>query len=250
MDGTLYLGNELFPRVHEFLAEIKRAGGRYVFMTNNSSKSVDKYIEKLAALGISSEAGDFLTSADATAMYLARRAHKLIYVLGTRSFAEQLRSAGLPVTTERSDEVDCLCMGFDTELTFGKLDDACRLLGGDIEYVATNPDYVCPTEYGYVPDCGSVTDMLFNATGKRPHVIGKPNTDMPLAALERYGYSAEETVIVGDRIYTDIACGVNAGIDTAFVLSGEGVPSDIDKYGITPTFVYENIGEMLDEMLA
>lgn len=250
MDGTLYLGNNLFPRVHEFLTEIKNRGGRYIFMTNNSSKSADKYVEKLAGLGIEATTDDFLTSADATAMYLEKKDHKLIYVLGTSSFTDQLRSAGFPVTTELSDDIDCLCMGFDTELTFKKLDDACRILKNDVEYIATNPDYVCPTEYGYVPDCGSVTDMLFNASGKRPHVIGKPNTDMPLLALEKYGYTAEETVIIGDRIYTDIACGVNAGIGTAFVLSGEGVVSDIEKYGVKPEFIYDNIGKILDDMLA
>ena len=108
------------------------------------------------------------------------------------------------------------------ELTFQKLEDACILLNRGVDYYATNPDWVCPTWYGSVPDCGSVCEMLFRATGRRPFVIGKPQPAMALLAMEKWGYSRDETLLVGDRLYTDIACGVNAGIDTVFVLSGEG----------------------------
>ena len=130
-------------------------------------------------------------------------------------------------------------MGFDTELTFQKLEDACKILNNDVEYVATNPDWVCPTEYGYVPDCGSVSEMIYNATKKRPKFIGKPQPDMINYAVEKSGFSKEEASIIGDRLYTDIASGINAGISTIFVLSGEGTLRDIDEMNIKPDFIKE-----------
>jgi len=241
MDGTIYLDNDLFPCVPEFLEYIRSVGGRYLFLTNNSSKSVDKYVEKLGKLGISATADDFLTSTNATVQYLLGKNYKKIYAFGTASFREQLRDGDLPITDKLEDDIDCLCMGFDTELTFQKLEDACILLGRGVDYIATNPDLVCPTWYGYVPDCGSVTEMLFNATKRRPLVIGKPQPEMVLAALEKTGYKKEEAVIIGDRLYTDVACGVNAGIGSIFVLSGEGVREDIEKYKVNPEFIIDDV---------
>ena len=133
---------------------------------------------------------------------------------------------------------------FDGVLTFQKLEDACILLNRGVPFVATNPDWVCPTWYGSVPDCGSVCRMLTTATGREPTVIGKPQPEMALLAMERTGFSPEQTVLLGDRLYTDIACGVNAGIDTVFVLSGEGTMADIDTYQIHPTWVYPDIGTL------
>ena len=248
MDGTIYLENDLFDGTLDFLEYVKSIGGRYIFLTNNSSKSVEKYIEKLAALGIESTAEDFLTSTNATVLYLKKKDYKKIYAFGTKSFISQLKDEGLSVTTVLEDDVDCLCMGFDTELTFQKLEDACILLGRGVDYIATNPDWVCPTWYGYVPDCGSVSEMLYNATKRRPFFIGKPQPEMPLLAIEKTGYKKEETVIIGDRLYTDIACGVNAGISSVFVLSGEGTLEDIEKSEVKPEFVYDNIREIYNEL--
>lgn len=244
MDGTLYLGDKLFEGTIDFLDEIKKRGGKYVFMTNNSSKSVDKYIDKLAQMGIDAKKDDFLTSTDATIPILQRNNYKKIYALGTQSFKEQLCGAGLPVTDALYDDIDCLCMGFDTELTYKKLEDACILLNRGIDYIATNPDWVCPTEYGYVPDCGSVAEMLYKATGRRPRFIGKPEPEMAYLSMKKYGFSKQETAVVGDRIYTDIACGKNAGIGTIFVLSGEGTREDIQKYQTEPEYIFENIAEV------
>lgn len=249
MDGTIYLDGELFPGTRPFLDAVRSGGGRYLFLTNNSSRSVDAYREKLARMGISSRREDFLTSVDALVAELhSRPAYRKCYAFGTRSFRRQLAEAGIPVTDRLEEGVDCLLAGFDTELTFQKLEDACILLGRGVDYIATNPDWVCPTWYGSVPDCGSVCEMLFRATGRRPKVIGKPEPEMALLAMDRWGCSKEETVLVGDRIYTDIACGVRAGIDTAFVLSGEGVPEDIEKYGVRPSETYRDIREILEKM--
>lgn len=244
MDGTLYLGDKLFEGTIDFLDEIKKRGGKYVFMTNNSSKSVDKYIDKLAQMGIDAKRDDFLTSTDATIPILQRNNYKKIYALGTQSFKEQLCGAGLPVVDALYDDIDCLCMGYDTELTYKKLEDACVLLNRGIDYIATNPDWVCPTEYGYAPDCGSVAEMLYKATGRRPKFIGKPEPEMAYLSMEKYGFSKQETAVVGDRIYTDIACGKNAGIGTIFVLSGEGTREDIQKYQTEPEYIFENIAEV------
>lgn len=249
MDGTIYLDNDLFDGTLDFLNYVKSIGGRYIFLTNNSSKGVDKYIEKLEGMGIKATADDFLTSTDATILYLKERAYKKIYAFGTESFVKQLRDAGLEVTTEREDGVDCLCISNDTELTFKKLEDACILLGEDIDYIATNPDWVCPTWYGFVPDCGSFADIIYNATKKRPKFIGKPEPDMAYLAMEATGFSKEETVLFGDRLYTDIACGVNAGISTVFVLSGEGTMNDVETSDKKPEFIFENIKKVYEHLI-
>ena len=245
MDGTLYLDDRLFDKVPEFLSYIRRTGGRYLFLTNNSSRGVEGYIDKLSGMGIPSGTEDYLTSVDAAIDHL-RRCHpgKKCYVFGTRSFLGQLRDAGIPVTDRLEDGIDILLCGFDRELTFQKLEDACILLNRGVLWLATNPDWVCPTWYGSVPDCGSVCRMLTTATGREPTVIGKPRPQMALLAMERTVFSPEQTVLLGDRLYTDVACGVNAGIDTVFVLSGEGTMADIDTYQIHPTWVYPDIGTL------
>lgn len=249
MDGTIYLDNSLFDGVIDFLEHIKRIGGRYIFLTNNSSKSVDKYIEKLKNLGISSTADDFFTSVDATILNLKAMNYNKIYALGTNAFKQQLKSHDLPITDTLEEGIDCLCMGFDTELTFKKLEDACILLSKDIDYIATNPDLVCPTAFGSVPDCGSVSEMIYNATKKRPQFIGKPKPEMALLAMKKTGFKPDETAVIGDRIYTDIACGVGAKINSIFVLSGEGTVQDIDTYNIKPDYIYKDIKTLLNDII-
>jgi HAD superfamily hydrolase (TIGR01450 family) len=249
MDGTIYLGDQLFDGTLDFLHTVREQGGKYLFATNNSSRSVTAYVDRLKRMGIDAETDDFLTSVDALIWYLrGKYDDALIYAFGTKTFREQLSEAGFHITDKLEDGISLLVCGFDTELTFQKLEDACILLGKGVDFVATNPDWVCPTSYGSVPDCGSVCEMLFRATGRRPKFIGKPEPEMALLSMERYGYPPEATVLIGDRIYTDIACGVNAGIDTAFVLSGEGVPEDIEKFHIQPTGIYENIREIFQRM--
>lgn len=248
MDGTLYLGDQLYDFTKELLAKIREKGKRYLFMTNNSSKSVADYVKKLAKLGIEATEDDFITSSQATAYYLKLH-HKdaRLYVCGTNSLKEELRKNSF-VITENLDEVDVIVMGFDTELTFKKLEDVSKLLltRDDIPYIATNPDYVCPTEYGSVPDCGSVCDMIYNATKKRPLVIGKPEPLMPQLAMQQYGYRKEETVVIGDRIYTDIKSGLNAGVTGVLVMSGETTQEILDASDEKPHIVLKDAGEMIE----
>ena len=249
MDGTIYLDEELFDGTVDFLNYVKEIGGRYLFLTNNSSRSVDAYVQKMARLGIETTAEDFLTSVDATVLYLQQNhPGKLCYASGTKTFREQLLQGGIRVTDKLEDGIEVLVAGFDTELTFQKLEDSCILLNRGVEFIAANPDWVCPTWYGYVPDCGSVCEMLFRATGRRPLFIGKPQPEMALLAMERFGYEKSQTMMIGDRLYTDIASGINAGIDACFVLSGEGTLEDLKTRETQPTMVYENIRALLNAL--
>lgn len=249
MDGTIYLDNDLFDGTLDFLSAVKASGGKYLFVTNNSSKSTDAYVEKLKKIGIESCVDDFLTSTDATCLYLKRYEGKKFYVSGTRSFEEQLKKSGVITTTNIEDDIFGIVMGNDTELTFKKLDDVSRLLTErELVYIATNPDWVCPTSYGYVPDCGSVAEMINRATGKSPMFIGKPKPEMLLLAMEKFGYSKEETLMIGDRVYTDIASGYNAGVDTVLVLSGEGTIEDAESADTKPTYIFDNIRQLYNKI--
>lgn len=246
MDGTLYLGDRLFDFTIALLGKIRSTGGRYMFMTNNSSKSVQAYIEKLAKLGIAAQYEDFITSSQATAYYLHKHhPDAALYVCGTESLKEELRMQGFRIT-EDPEATECIVMGFDTELNFKKLHDVSYLLcTREIPYIATNPDYVCPTEFGSVPDCGSVCDMIFNATGKRPIVIGKPEALMPVLAMEKAECAPGETAVIGDRIYTDIKSGINAGAVTILVMSGETTQEILDSSPDKPDIVLDHAGELL-----
>ena len=250
MDGTLYLGHRLYPFTRELLKTIRKNGVDYLFMTNNSSKSVDDYVKKLEKMGIEACYDDFMTSSQATAYYLDKHHKgKPLYVCGTQSLKAELGSAGFEVT-ENLSRAECIVMGFDTELNFKKLRDVSELLltKKDIPYIATNPDYVCPTEFGSVPDCGSVCDMLYNVSGRRPVFIGKPEPLMPQLAMEKKRCAPSDTAVVGDRIYTDIKSGINAKAVTILVLSGETTRDVLNASPEKPDFVMESAAEILNAL--
>ncbi|MBR2634848.1 MAG: HAD-IIA family hydrolase [Clostridia bacterium] len=246
MDGTLYLGNRLFDFTAELLSDLKKRGKQYRFMTNNSSKSVADYVIKLKKMGIDSDRGDFITSAQATVYYLKKNhPDACLYVCGTQSLREEFERAGFETTFD-PERAQCIVMGFDTELTFQKLRDVSYLLcTRKIPYIATNPDYVCPTEFGFVPDCGSVCDMIFRATGQRPVVIGKPEALMPQLAMEEAGVLPEKTAVVGDRIYTDVESGLRAGCLGVLVMSGETTPAILRESPVKPDLVLKDAAEIL-----
>ena len=248
MDGTLYLGSRLYDFTIELLQTIRKTGGKYLFITNNSSKSVADYIKKLEKMGITATREDFMTSSQATAYYLHKyHEGQTLYVCGTESLKEELRYEGFTVTTDLS-KVECIVMGFDTELTFQKLHDVSYLLltNPGMPYIATNPDLVCPTEFGSVPDCGSVCWGIKNATGREPVVIGKPSPLMPELAMERLGVAKEKTCVVGDRIYTDVKSGLNAGVTGILVLSGETTREILAESPEKPHLVLESAAEILE----
>ncbi len=245
MDGTIYLDNVLFEYSLDFLSYIKAISGKYVFLTNNSSKSIDDYINKLRKLSIQVDSSNFMTSSQAASLHLRQKyKDKKIYVLGTESLKEELIKDGLYIVDKYYEDIDCLLVGFDTELRYSKISDACRILTKDVAYLATNLDLVCPTSFGFIPDCGSICNMLETATGKIPEYIGKPRPTMVELAIQANGFTCEETIVIGDRLYTDIACGINAGVSTAIVLTGETKSAHLVDTKFRPDFIFEDIGQL------
>lgn len=250
MDGTVYLGDNLFDGVPELLKKIEDSGGRFVFITNNSSKSTVDYVKKMHRLGLQDITEEhFFTSAQA-AVSLMQEKHSddLIYFQGTQSFERECKNGGLSITTEFSESIGAVLVGFDPEFTGEKVITTCEVLTKlDVPYYATNPDWVCPVEFGYIPDCGSMCQSYERATGKTPIFIGKPKPTMIFEAMKKFGIAAEDTVVIGDRLYTDIASGNNAAVDTVCVLSGEVKIEEIDNArGVEkPTFVLRSVKDLL-----
>lgn len=247
MDGTIYEEDRLFGGTLPLLASIRQHGGRYVFITNNSSRSVADYVKKVTAMGIDATADDFFTSTQATILYLQKNhPNARVYCQGTRSLLQELTDAGIDVTDRYDENIQLALVGFDTELTSEKLRTTCRVLQRDIPFLATNPDLACPVSFGFIPDCGSICQMLENATGRRPLYIGKPKPTMVDIARERFHCTREEAVVIGDRLYTDIATGLNAGVTAICVLSGEATEEDIRSGAIRPTFTLKSVKELWD----
>lgn len=247
MDGTIYCGENLFDGVIDLLSIMRDKGVFYAFITNNSSKSLIDYVAKVKRLGIVDVTEEsFFSSAQATVMVLKQRfGDGLIYAQGTRSFISELTSGGINLTTQYTTKAVAVVVGFDTELTGEKLATTSKMLclNKDIPFYATNPDLCCPTEFGAVPDCGSMCIGLKNATGRTPIYIGKPQPTMIDVVVEKFGVTKEQTVVVGDRLYTDIASGVNAGVDTVLVLSGESTVEDLKASTVKPTYVFKSVAD-------
>ncbi len=247
MDGTIYLENALFDGVKELFDIIDKMGGKYVFITNNSSKSVVDYVNKLKNMGLDVNENHFFTSTQAATMLFNKEfGDKLIYAQGTRSFIKELKNSGLNVTETYDKNANAVLLGFDPELTGEKLRNTCEILTKhDIPYYATNPDWVCPVDFGFIPDCGSMCFGIEKATGKMPIYIGKPQPTMINVVMEKFGISKEQTIVFGDRLYTDIASGYNAGVDTVLVLSGEATMQDYENSEIKSTFVLNSVKDLL-----
>lgn len=247
LDGTIYEENNLFDGALELLNLITQNDGRYVFITNNSSKSVTDYIDKVNRLGITASENNFFTSAQATILYIEKNYPGCtVYCQGTYSLIQELKNAGINVVTEAIPKVDIVLVGFDTELTSEKIRKTCELLQRDVVFLATNPDLACPVSFGFIPDCGSICGMLKNATGKDPIYIGKPEPTMVNIVAEKYGYEADEICVIGDRLYTDIATGNNAGVTSICVLTGEATERDIIEGNIKPSYTFASIKELFD----
>lgn len=246
IDGTVALENTLFDGVKELLYRIEAAGGKYVFITNNSSRSASDYVKRMRLLGVPVSEESFYTSTQAAILLLKERfADGLIYAQGTESFIRELRDGGLAVTESCDESAKAILVGYDTELTAEKMRATCKMLTTcDVPYYATNPDWVCPVGFGYVPDCGSMCFGYEKATGKAPQFIGKPEPLMIECAMRKFGATKSQTVVLGDRLYTDIASGLSAGVDTVCVLSGEVTLEDIEKSEIKPTYVFNGVWEI------
>ncbi|MBQ9756710.1 MAG: HAD-IIA family hydrolase [Clostridia bacterium] len=251
MDGTIYRENDLFDGALELFDKIKKDGGRFAFITNNPTRSVKDYILKLNRLGVYGiDKDNFFTSAQASLMIFKEKfGDKLIYAQGTRSFITELKEGGLNVTEEYTDKAHAVLVSFDTELTADKLRNTCKILTlHDLPYYATNPDWVCPVDFGSIPDCGSMCVGIEYATGKKPFFIGKPEPTMIFELMKKFNCQKEQTLVIGDRLYTDIASGVNAGVDTVCVLSGEATEEDVRTSTIKPTFTLNSIKDILAQL--
>lgn len=249
IDGTVSLDATLLPGSMDFFRHVLESGGKYVFITNNSTRSVADYVEKFRRMGVPADESSFVTASTATVQYLkARHAEDRIFVVGTRSFRAELARAGLSVTEALSPDVSCALVGFDDELTYEKARALCELLctRPGMPYLATNPDLACPVGFGAIPDCGAICGMIRCATGREPVYIGKPNPIIVDMCLAQTGFSKEQTLVIGDRLYTDIACGIAAGVDTAVVFTGEAKPEDLASTAFPPAFAFPSIRE-LDE---
>lgn len=245
MDGTIYLGDQLIPGALEFIQKLEEQKKRYIFLTNNSSKNSQDYQAKLLRLGLNVSLDQIVNSGEVAADTIRNwNPQAVVYVVGTPSLETELRNAGLVLTTEPVG-VDYLLLGFDTTLIYKKLWDAHELLLQGVEYLATNPDYLCPLAGGKtMPDCGAIISLLKTSSGREPLVIGKPNTMMIDYAVRRTGIPKERMAMVGDRLYTDIQTGLNAGITSVLVLSGETQVADLEDAPQTPTFVFDSIREL------
>lgn len=245
MDGTIYEEDRLFDGTLDLLQAIIDLGGKYVFITNNSSKSVCDYIKKVNGFGIVANENNFFTSTQATIAYIKQNYPEAkVYCQGTKSLIKELNDAGIDVT-EEVEPVTIVLVGFDTELTTAKIRKTCEILSTQkVVYIATNPDWACPTSFGFIPDCGSICQMIRNATGKWPTYIGKPEPTIVNIAQRNAGIVTQESVIVGDRLYTDIATGLNAGITAVCVLTGEATVEEIEKSEIKPTFVFDSVKDI------
>ena len=171
LDGTIYNEDTLFNGTKELLNKIIEIGGKYIFITNNSSKSIYEYINKIKGMGIKADYDNFYTSTQATIEYLnTNYLNKLIYAMGTKEFIKELQHNGINVTTTYSKNAEVVLIGFDTEFNYEKARDVCKLLyeHKNIPYIATNPDLACPVKNGFIPDCGAIAKMLECATGRKP----------------------------------------------------------------------------------
>ena len=245
MDGTIYLDDDVFDGTYEFLDKIRTQNKKYIFLTNNSSKDKLEYLEKLNRLNIKATEENIFTSGMAMGMYLkSNYPNKTVYLVGTKALKRELDEYNVKFT---NDNPDIVLVGFDRELTYEKLEKACEWLDKGAMFLATNTDFVCPIkDKRYIPDCGSICYLITQATKKVPKYIGKPEPDMINILADKYHIKKDKIAIIGDRVYTDIASGFNAGINTICVLSGESNLDTIKESNIKPDFIFNSIKDLVD----
>lgn len=247
IDGTLTLGESWLAGGKELLQAISDCHDKdFVFITNNSTKSVADYLVKFEKLGFPVKESQIMTAGLATCYYMKEyHSQRKIFVVGTESFTQELVRFGLTVVTEL-EEADCLLVGYDNTLTYEKLVNASTLLNtGELLYIATNLDMVCPYQHGFIPDCGAICKMLEHGTGKQPTYIGKPYDYMIDIILGERKILKENCLVIGDRMYTDILCGINAGIETAVVFTGEANSQNIGEFDYKPSYIYDSVLDLL-----
>ncbi len=246
MDGVIYRGKTLIDGAAEFVGRMLAGQTPFLFLTNNSEQTPIDLKRKLETLGISglSEA-NFITSAMATAEFLkSQRPGGSVFVIGGAGLTNALYNAGFSISESNPDYV---VVGKTKNYSFDLIKKASRLISGGARFIATNPDVVDPTEDGLEPACGSLLAPIELATGRKPYVVGKPNSLMMLIARKQLGAHASETIMIGDRMDTDIVGGLEAGMTTCLVLSGVTTREMIDAFPYRPDHVFETIGQIRPE---
>lgn len=244
MDGTIYLGEQWIDGAREFLDKIEASGRRYVFVTNNSSKNAEVYVEKLERMGLVVGTEKIVTSGQATIYYLKRHFPKAkVFLLGNPLLREEFMQAGIMLEEEHPDVV---VTAFDTSLDYGKMCKVCDHVRAGLPYLATHPDYNCPTETGFIPDAGAIHAFIHASAFRYPdRIIGKPNEDIIEYLTTRVNTSRECIAMVGDRLYTDIAAGRNHGLKSVLVLSGEASLEDVQTSETVPHLIFDSVREMI-----
>lgn len=242
MDGTFYLDTTVLDGSLEFLSQVERLGKRFVFFTNNSSKSPKTYIDKLAKMNCFITRDQIITSGDVMIQYLKTfYRDKTVYLVGTPDLEENFRENGIRLT---KDMPDVVVIGFDLTLTYEKLERACTYIRNGAVFLATHLDINCPTKDGFIPDCGAMCAAISLSTGKEPRYVGKPFKETVDMVLEITGANREEVSFVGDRLYTDVKTGVANGAHGILVLSGETKIEDLENSDTVPDAVFSGLGEM------
>ena len=215
MDGTFYLGDRRIDGALDFIHKVKETGRDFIFFTHNSSKNCSMYIEMLEAMDCPITKDQIMTSGDVTAAYLkSKYPEKKVYLVGTPALEAVFREEGICLTEEKPEVV---VIGFDMTLTYEKLERACTYIREGAVFLATHKDINCPTETGFIPDCGAICAAITLSTGVLPRYLGKPCRETLDMVLQRTGYNKDEIAFVGDRIYTDVATGVNNGALGIFI---------------------------------
>lgn len=244
MDGTIYLGEQWIQGAVEFLQRVEETGRRYVFVTNNSSKNAAVYVDKLHRMGLEIGEDKVVTSGQATIYYLQKNfPDKKVFLLGNPLLQEEFLKSGIRLEDEHPDVV---VTAFDTSLDYQKMCKVCDHVRAGIPYLATHPDYNCPTESGFIPDAGAIHAFIHASAFRYPdRVIGKPNKDMIDYLTVRVDTKPEQTAMVGDRLYTDIAAGRNNGLWSILVLSGEAAMEDVYQSDVAPHLVFDSVRDMI-----
>lgn len=245
LDGTTYIGNKLFQGVNDLIDLLKEKERYLFFLSNNSSKSTTDYLKKLNFFNLNVTRENLILSQHPTINYLKKNHYKKIFLLGTQSLKNEFDNEGFELNEE---DPEILVLAFDQELTFERLKKAAYFLQKeDFPYIATHLDNRCPTEEGFIPDAGGIAALLYKATERTPIVFGKPNKEMLIFKLDQLDIAPKDAVIFGDRLYTDIKMGKEAGITTTCVLSGETTMEMIKNSNIKPDFILNGIWELLEE---
>ena len=246
MDGVIYHGNNLLPGAAEFVRLLEERNLKYLFLTNSSERTPRELADKRFRLGVRVAPEHFYTSALATADFLSRQKPGCsVFAIGEAGLTNALYEKGI---TMNDVDPDYVVIGETRTYSFERLEKAVHLVLNGAKLIGTNPDLTGPTERGIVPATGALISPIELATGKKAYFIGKPNPFMMRRAVKYLNAMSRETVIIGDRMDTDIIAGVEAEVDTVLVLSGVTAPEDIGRFAYTPKYVMSGLAELVEKL--